>query len=395
MQSIQPLTAISDDELLRRLAALVADSRRTEADLVLHIAEVDARKLYAREATPSMFQYCTERLHLSGAEAYLRIPAGRAAREHPVLLTMLADGRLHLTAIALLAPHLTAESRDVLLARATHKTKREIEALLAEIAPRPDAPAVIRKLPDRWTTRPPALASRPSVVPSCAPPPSGGPASLWGATHRAACADIELRPDGVGSHCSGGMVSPAGGMVSSPGGRAVEVSHRTVIEPLSPARYRVQFTASAELRDKLERLQALMRASVPGSDLATIIDAAVTEKLERLESRRFGCTKAPRKSLAQTDTSPSSRHVPAAVRRAVHERDQGRCRYVDEQGRRCTGRVAVEYHHRHPFGMGGDHSPAGVSLLCHAHNLYLAEIDYGCAAAARRCRSSAAASGGS
>src|SRR5512139_1470114 len=122
MQSIHPLKAVPDDELLRRLAALLEGSRHTEADLVAHIGEVDARRLYAREASSSMFVYCLERLHLSEAEAYLRIAAARASREHPMILEMLADGRLHLTGIALLAPHLTRENRDLLLHRATHKT---------------------------------------------------------------------------------------------------------------------------------------------------------------------------------------------------------------------------------------------------------------------------------
>ena len=49
--------------------------------------------------------------------------------------------------------------------------------------------------------------------------------------------------------------------------------------PLVPSRYQVRFTASAELRDKLERLRALMRPSVPDADLARIIDTAVTEVL--------------------------------------------------------------------------------------------------------------------
>ena len=108
-----------------------------------------------------------------------------------------------------------------------------------------------------------------------------------------------------------------------------------------------------------------MRSSVPDGDLAAIIEPAVTEKLERLEARRFARAKAPRKGLSERDTSPSSRHVPAAVRRAVYERDGGRCRYVDEQGRRCTARDGLEFHHRHPFGLGGDHSPGNVTLQCH------------------------------
>ena len=110
--------------------------------LVAHIGEVDARRLYVR-AAPSMFGYCTAVLHLSEHEAYARIAVARAARRHPELLVMLGDGRLHLSGIAKLAAHLTAANCSSLLARATHKTKAEIEALIAEIAPKPDVPAMV------------------------------------------------------------------------------------------------------------------------------------------------------------------------------------------------------------------------------------------------------------
>ncbi len=112
-------------------------------------------------------------------------------------------------------------------------------------------------------------------------------------------------------------------------------SASAVIEPLSPARYKVQFTASAELHRKLERLTALMRSEHP-VDLATVIEVAISEKLERLEARRYAQTGTSRKRLSETVTAAFSRHVPAAVRRAVFEREGGRCGYVDDQGRRCT-----------------------------------------------------------
>src|SRR5512143_3012990 len=136
---LRPLRSLTDDELLRCLAELLASSRRVEAELVAHMGEGDERRLYARAASPSMFAYCTERLGLSEAEAYLRIAAARASRVHPELLAMLADGRLHLSGIAKLAPHLRAENGLALLSRAAHKSKREIEELIAEIFPRPDA----------------------------------------------------------------------------------------------------------------------------------------------------------------------------------------------------------------------------------------------------------------
>ena len=186
MERTHSLASFSDDDLLRRLSDLLGRSRRDEADLVAHIGEVDRRRLYAREASPSMFAYCTEVLHLSEAEAYLRIAAARASREHPLLLTMLADGRLHLTAIAKLAPHLTLENREDILKRAAHRSRREIEELVAELSPRPDAPAVMRKLPDRRAgTTSPALRIGPDAeVLSLGRRPEGG-----------ASVDRQLRPE--------------------------------------------------------------------------------------------------------------------------------------------------------------------------------------------------------
>jgi hypothetical protein len=163
------LGSIPDDDLLHRLFELMRRSRRVESSLVAHIGEVDGRRLYAREAAPSMFVYCTEVLHLSEPEAYLRIAAARASREHPILLAMLGDGRLHLTGIALLAPYLTTENRDTLLTRATHRSKRQIQELIVEIAPRPDVPALMRKLPDA-----PALMGKlPGLRPDGVAPSTG------------------------------------------------------------------------------------------------------------------------------------------------------------------------------------------------------------------------------
>jgi hypothetical protein len=329
MSHAHDLRSISDDELLSRLSQLLSQSRRVESDLVAHIGEVDERRLYAREASPTMFAYCTEVLHLSEHEAYLRLTAARASRKHPMLLEMLSDGRLHLTAIGLLAPHLTEENRYTLLARACHKSKRQIEELLAELSPKPDVPAGIRKLP-AVSAKTPAPTSQSQV------------------------------PDRVTFRRT------------PPPAPSMPPVQRPVVKPLSPARYKVEFTASSELREKLERLQALLHVH-----LAEVIEVAVTEKLERLESKRYGEAKRPRKTLEQTDTSPRSRYIPAPVRRAVRKRDGNQCRFVNEHGRRCTERQGLEFHHRDPFGRGGDHNHDNITLMCRAHNIYLAERDYG------------------
>ena len=119
-----------------------------------------------------------------------------------------------------------------------------------------------------------------------------------------------------------------------------------------------------------------MRSQVPAA-IGLINGVAANQMLERLEARRFAATSRPRKSLSEADTSPTSRHIPAPVRRAVRERDGNQCHYVDASGRRCGERDRLEYHHLHPFGLGGDHRPEGIRLVCHAHNIYMAEHDYG------------------
>lgn len=339
MTDTKEIHSLSDNELLHRLSDLLSRSRRVESDLIAHIAEVDERQLYLGQGSSSMFSYCTQVLHLSEHEAYERITAARASRRFPRLLGMLRDGRIHLSGIGKLAPHLTKENCGSLLNRASHKTKRQIEELVAELSPRPDAPAMIRKLPDR-SPKPPSLS----------PPPTR--ADPLGPDR----ADVLRVPDRLSA------MPPKPNQPSAP----------PRVEPLAPSRYKVQFTASGELREKLERLQSLMQG-----ELAEIIEAAVTEKLERLEAKRYAETKAARKGLKHTDTSPKSRYIPAAVRRAVRRRDGGRCRFVNGQGRRCSETRGLEFHHHDPFGRGGSHDPDNLSLMCHQHNSYLAECDYG------------------
>jgi hypothetical protein len=355
MEHARTLSTLSDDELVRRLLDLLRQSRRVEADLVAHIGEVGARRLYAREAAPSMFAYCTEVLHLSEAEAYLRITVARASREHPTLLEMLRDGRLHLSGIVRLAPHLGRSDRDALLARAAHRSKRGIEELIAELAPKPDVPTLVRRTP---RPRAEEVLSEPSTpaltVQLCPDRVEAGASSATGTTVRPVPPAPPLPP----------AVAPA---LPSPGS----------VQALAPARYRVQFTASSEMVQKLDRLKALMRSAIPSGDLAALIEDAVSEKLAHLEARRFAETASPRKSLPATSTSPKSRYVPAAIRWAVYRRDGGRCAFVDKQGRRCTARDLLEFHHRRPFGYGGEHDPDNLSLMCRTHNAFIAEVDYG------------------
>jgi hypothetical protein len=142
------IRSITDRELVDRLRRLVRADQTLSARLLVHLAELDARGLYREYAYASMFAYCVEELQMSEAEAYLRIHAARLGRQFPLIVQLFAQGSLHLTAIKLLGPHLTPDNHVRVLERASGKGKREIELLVAALAPKPDVASRIRKLPE-------------------------------------------------------------------------------------------------------------------------------------------------------------------------------------------------------------------------------------------------------
>ena len=80
------LAGLPSAELLERVRKLVQRGNVLEAELLVHLGEVDARQLYLEEGCSSMFTYCQQVLHFAECVAYKRIQAARAARRHPQIL---------------------------------------------------------------------------------------------------------------------------------------------------------------------------------------------------------------------------------------------------------------------------------------------------------------------
>ena len=88
-----------------------------------------------------------------------------------------------------------------------------------------------------------------------------------------------------------------------------------------------------------------------------------------------GTSPAGGRTGAATGTAPrargrawpaaSRRAIPAAVRRLVWQRDQGRCCYRDPiSGRRCTSAHLLQLDHLLPVAQGGGADPENLRLLC-------------------------------
>jgi hypothetical protein len=311
-------SGLSDPDLLARIAALAGKEREASVELVAHLAELDTRaSLYAAHGYGSLFTYCREALKLSEDAACNRISAARACRRFPVILDALASGALSLTSVRMLSPHLTPGNHAAVLARASGLSRREIEALVAEL----EEPVL------------------PIISPAPTPP-----------------------------------------------------TRRPIVETTSPERYRVQFTIGKESHDKLRRVQALLRREIRDGDPGAIFDRAIALLLEKVEKEKLGAAAKPRTPLAirpGTDRQISSggltsRHMASHVKRSAWRNDGGQCAFVSKEGRRCTERAFLEFHHIRPYALGGPTTAENISLRCRRHNQY--EADSSLALAPGRAR---------
>src|SRR5215467_14420096 len=309
------LANLSDEELLSGLSAVCSEARRLLGRMLLYLIEVEQRRLDLKAACSSLYDFCQRRLYMSESEAVRRIEAARLLKRFPSIRGYLERGDIHLTGLLLLRGHLTEANVDELLAAAQGKTKRELEELLAARAPRPDVMATITEL--------------------TAPVVAG----------HALEASVALSS----------FPSPA--QVASP------LDAQARLEPLSPARHRLELTISADVRAKLERATSLLGHRIPNGRLELVLDRALDALLAKLEKERLGRAARP---IRKVRTSKAGR-ISRAVRREVFARDGERCSFTDAHGNRCQSRTRLELDHVDPRACGGGDDASNLRVVCRAH----------------------------
>jgi uncharacterized protein DUF222 len=322
---IRTATALSNEDLRRRLEVLAGRQREATVELIAHLAELDRRRLYVTEGYSSLSGYCTDALRLSEHAAQDRIEAARACRRFPTILDGLASGELNLSTVRLIAPHLRPDNHQEVLTQASGRRKRELEELVARLVPRADVVASIRRLP---------VAIRPTAA-------------------NPSAAVVGADPDGTDSNV---QTLP---------------KLRPVVAPLAPERYPIQFTVGRETHENLRRAQDLLRREIPDGDPEAFFERALALLLEDILRKKFAVTSKPRPGGR---VSPGARHVPAEVRRAVWLRDGGQCGFIAHDGRRCRERAFLEFHRLEPYGIAGETTVESVTLRCRTHNVPEAEL---------------------
>ncbi len=357
------LAELSDDALLAGTRRLVAGANHALAGLLAHLAEVEARGIHRARACASLYTYCIYELRMSEDAAFRRAKAARLCRRFPALYDAVAKGELHLTGLLMLGPHLTDDNVSEALARARHRTKREMAKLVRELDPLPDVAARIEPLGRELATpRTPTWSEfAASFNPVRGLPPGERPAD-W----------LEESGDETANN-------------------GVADAEPAAARPAPAQRYKVQFTATQECVDLLERARDLL-SHTPDRDIEQVLLRALRDLVAKLEKEKYAATENPRRRGAARNSDdelanlrePRPEHdprrrgtIPAAVRRAVRQRDGARCTYVDARGERCRETALLELHHEVPFARGGADTAENLRLRCRAHNALAAERDFG------------------
>jgi hypothetical protein len=243
-----PTSNLSDAQLVEETKRLVRAEQNAAAGIVVHLADMEVRKIHLAEGFPSLYAYCVEELQLTEYEALNRIEVARAGRAYPRIFAMLADGSMTLTAAQLVARKLTTENHGDLLSAVSGRTKKDVLQVLARYFPQPDAASSVRKLP----------IPRPGEVTSI-------------------LADRD-------------NAAPTSTVMPAPTVPPTPANHRAVVTPLAPDRFKVTFTADADTCELLDLAKDMLSHAVPNGDAAEVVKRALETLVRDLTRRRFAVT---------------------------------------------------------------------------------------------------------
>ena len=117
----------------------------------------------------------------------------------------------------------------------------------------------------------------------------------------------------------------------------------------------------------------MRRHVFPEGRLEDLLTEAVSTLLDKVDPDR----RVVRARAGKRNSAGTTRWISAAIKAAIWKRDEGRCAYLSDDGRRCESRDCLEYDHIVPWADGGLFSVENLRLLCRPHNLRLGRRRFG------------------
>lgn len=341
---MKSLQAVSNKELLENLNRLCTKETEVTLEVILHLIEVDKRRLYLELGYSSLFNYCHSKLKYSEPAAARRVSAAKCIRDYPEIYELLLNREVSLSTLALIAGVLTKENYKEILVRTKNKSKREVEGYLAGFKPKTYIKEYIKPVVIKGAK----MVNDQSLFSTNTPLETSVKENFSNSAQATTLSPQHATP-------------PAESLTE-------------------PREYEIKFKADKNFIDKLQKVRAIMSK---GPVLAQVFEALMDEYLRSREPKRL----AKKTKDADGTTRPQavtadkivdrSRYITKTARSEILKRAEYRCNYIADDGKRCECRTALQIDHIWPHGKGGTNDISNLRLLCTAHNRLMAEKHYG------------------
>jgi hypothetical protein len=380
MPNIQQLSELPDNILIKNLEALVVTENETSVTILLHLAEVDSRKLYLPLGFSSLFAYSRSKLKYAETAALKRIACARVVVKFPKLIDLLLSKELNLTNLSTMAGILTEGNLDEVLKACVGRSGREGKEYISRFKPVAEVKERVRPITIAVKSNEPKEEQEPDLF--------------------SVAASI-LTPEIAASKSGKQSEVRQPELISSAVHATPLATPLATIE--AETRYELRFAVKKETYQALEEAKIILSGKYPrGVKLEEVLQEALEEFLDKRSAKRRAARREKRKLAqlsketkvevelpaaaakpqeivpsAQTTPDVPSRHIPQAVQDQVLNRADFQCEFVSNSGVRCTARHDLELHHLTPFARGSGHSAAEIEIRCRPHNLYEACLDFG------------------
>jgi hypothetical protein len=391
----RPLELLEARQRRDSLKTLLRTEQSAMADFLVALADFDLRRGWEALGHASLFAFLIADLGLSTSSTYWRQSAARLLQQFPEVERYLRQGRLCLTTMAELAKVMTRENREEILPRFLGISSREAKEIVAELQPRDMPP--LRSVVTSLALVPPL--HEPAQAPSAV---STGMAFIPPATRET------LKDDGssemVSTNTDPESLRAPEAKLTQP---ARGVTPRDDVEPLTVDLRRLHITVGREFLRDMEKARNGLSHAIPNATTEQVLQEGLRLLLEK-QARARGQVKRPRRMVAATPneapapiltpaTQPTPRPatasdlaerrpyrrdgsrevIPAAVKRAVWERDQGRCNWPIDGGGVCGATHRLELDHIVPWAEWGGETEANLRVVCRTHNRLAARKVFG------------------
>ncbi len=339
---------LSDNQLIRKIEILDSKERELTLTVLLHLAEIDRRRLYIKRGYSSFFDFCVRHLKYSDSAAGRRIRAARCIREYPQVGRMLERRELNIVTISRIYGIITRKNMKHLLREVARKRARDVDLVLSRYRP---TDRIFEKVKPVYV-----LAVENKVSHGDMHPRNlhfrGSPDAITD-THNSLYGQ-----GGKSSTATGGGQNSCTFSIGDPGRRtqpanpqgdpgSEELIKRKMLT--QKLKYKLEFGIDPELMKKIEKVRMLLSTKYPGNlGLEQLLEELVDEYLKRhcpqaRQARRERRLSA--KQLNQREQQLSAKQIMSTARSKTTKPNGGE--HIDS--RSCGGDSNID-----AISCGGD-----------------------------------------